>query len=395
MATIITENIGNIKIQYGEADQAIIDVFVDGNNFKDLSKLFSESNYNAVNMLYIAPEFETICHKLFDTIKVIIDRKDFILGKNLSDYVFGQTLFLWEYYLIHRRHMLGTELLQHICRIVFSWEEKNRAQIHKGTPYFFLGLTQLMQGNVDAGFLMVYNAIEEDKRYCRQIGQINLYKGMPAYSFCTVNIKQTKNAAYDYVIEANKELQKFIDNFNSSGFKYKTSLNEFQTKFLENTDIENEKFFFVYNLFTVVYQNVLKRKELENNIFSKLRNVDMIFNFCLIIDKILNHKTGKQYISDSIIKIARNNFSINNAQNIYKSLDFENNVESAINNCLSPSYTHNSITVPKELLSLILIWGLRNHGGHTVETLDIFVEKYEEIKQAIMNSYFIVLKELY
>ena len=152
----------NVGIFY-DSNHTVLQVTVNSNDLSTIFSLFNESNYNAVSTVYIPPQLVDICFKVFDAVEDLLKKNKFSLAANLSDYLFQQFTILWQYYLQHGRQMMGTQLWQRVLEITWKWEGSDKA-IHKGTPYFFLGGNQLMQGNVDNAFLFIHNAMEEDKR---------------------------------------------------------------------------------------------------------------------------------------------------------------------------------------------------------------------------------------
>lgn len=395
------------KITYPNAN--IHEVKIKNATLDMLFKLFNESNYNVVERLYIAPEFEEISNEIFDAISTLSDKKEYLLARSLADYYFERFTILWQYFLMHQRHVLGTVLWQHVCRIIWNWEKKNSNKIHKGTPYFFLGENLLRQGNIDIAFLFIYNAIEEDKRFSNQYGDANFYKHLPAYMFASI-VDNPRNRLYPFVNVLRSEIKNRIDAYNSEYGKH-FSFADFDKKFLENNALEWEKYLFVYSLNNLKNSKDIVIKELENNEFSRLKNLDTIFNLCLVIDNIIG-KNGGSHISDRIQKLCKSKsicagktcLQICESRQskdkvkkeccqIYDSLGFgpNKNMKQAINDCLSLNYPLGK-PVRKEILNLIFIWGLRNYGGHNIESETIFVEKFEEILQLMFNGLFIILE---
>lgn len=368
-------------------------VTVNSNDLSTIFSLFNESNYNAVGVVYIPSQLVEICFKVFDAVEDLLKKNKFPLSVNLSDYLFQQFTILWQYYLQHERQMMGTQLWQRVLEITWKWEGSDKA-VHKGTPYFFLGGNQLMQGNVDNAFLFIHNAMEEDKRYSIQIEDPLLYTTKPAYLSSSLLVDDPRNYLHPYVRGAAAKMQDFINKYNSllgKSFTYQY----FDEKFLQKQEIEEVKFFFVYNLFVMRNHDNIDHKNLRNNDFSKLRNVDVIFNLCLIIDEVMKKKTNEKYIRESVKKICRDYLNEQNAKDIFESLNFENNFENAVNTCLSMNYSYDTRNISKEVLILLLVWGLRNFGGHRIEVKQLFVIEYESIMEKLMSALFITLEKLY
>lgn len=369
-------------------------ITVDSIDLSGIFEVFNESNYNAVKMVYVPPQLEEICFKVFDAIKELYNQNKISLAAFTSSFVFERFTVLWNYYLEHERQMMGTKLWQHACRFTWKWEQTNNAKVHKGTPYFFLGANQLMQGNFDNAFLFIYNAMEEDKKYATHLGTPDVYKTMPAYLFSSLIADNPRNYLYPYVQDAKKKMDEFIQTHNTLLGKI-FSYNDIDTKFLKNQTLEESKFFFAYNLFGMINHDIIDAPELRSNDFSKLKNLDVIFNLCLIIDEVMKQKTNEKYISKSVPKICENHLNEKEAYHIFKSLNFENDFENAVNKCLSLNYSYNSRTTSKEVLILILSWGLRNYGGHNIETKQLFVDEYQNIVEKMMSALFITIEKLY
>lgn len=205
----------DVEVFY-DSQKIVQRVTVSSNDLSTIFGLFNESNYNAVKMIYIPSQLEDICFKVFDIIDEILNSGDFPLAVSLSDHLFQQFTILWQYYLSHERQMMGTKLWQHVLEITWKWEKSKNVIIHKGTPYFFLGANQLMQGNLDNAFLFIHNAMEEDIRYSNQINDPLLYTTKPAYLSSSLIVDDPRNYLYPYVIDAATKMRLFINKYNTS-----------------------------------------------------------------------------------------------------------------------------------------------------------------------------------
>src|SRR5438094_8006904 len=108
-------------------------VMIDSKDLINIFGLLNESNYHAVDVLYIPPDFEEICFRVFETIKELNNQTEFMIAAYLASFLFEQFTILWTYYLTHNRHLMGTKLWQHACRITWKWEKTNSIMVHKGT----------------------------------------------------------------------------------------------------------------------------------------------------------------------------------------------------------------------------------------------------------------------
>jgi hypothetical protein len=392
-------DIKNLKIYY-DANRIQL-VLVKGRPLDSYFTPFNELNYHCIQDIIPLQEVNALCNEIFDTTPNINDVK---LAIQLSDHLFERFTPLWTYYLQHNRHSLGAKLWLYVYSIVLDWERNNSHKIHKGTPYFFLGETYIRQGNIDAGFTFIYNALEEDKTASKLLGKEDLYKTLPAYLFCSL-IDNPNNHMYEHVLRMRDKIDKLITN---SLLVKRFNINDFDKKFLQNDKekIEDEKFFFVYCLQHITNQDAIP-DQVKNNDFSKLRNLDIISNLCVIIEGLMKNKLEKQatlklklnnkkylFFSDYIDYISKNEYQNSNAKAIYEQINFEN-FDNAVETCLKLNYHYNSQKVDDELLTLILSLGLRNYSAHNTKIQNVLLSKYSEIIQALMTTLLIVLEKLY
>src|SRR5712692_5198415 len=115
---------------------------------------------------------QTVSDECFDTIRDfdLIENK-YWLSASIANWYFERYTIAWSQLLNAGAIMPAAEIMERACAVAWDWEGRNSPYlIHKGTPYFFLGQTHLEAGNVDRAFLMIHNAIEEDKRNHPRLG---------------------------------------------------------------------------------------------------------------------------------------------------------------------------------------------------------------------------------
>jgi|GEM_PF-1577962 len=360
--------------------------------------LFNESNYNAVEMLYIPPEIEELSGELFLAITKIADNNEIVLATALSDYYFGQYTTLWQYYLKHQRHVLGTTLWQHVCRLVWDWEKKSEKKIHKGTLYFFLGATLLRQGNIDLAYLFISNAIEQDKFSSTLMKSPEHYRHLPAYLFSSGIVDNPNNYLYPFVLQMWGFLKPTITSFGTVGYSRSFTSDDFDNKFLKNSQLDSEKLFFLYTINTIINIKNVTTEELEVNDFLKMKRLDILFNLCQVIESALGKKIQKALISKLIQEVCFQKYGVtpDDSHSIYTALDFKKSPVTALETCLSLNFVFNGKPVRKEVLTLIGIWGLRNYGGHNIDTSSpILSTRFDEMVQFVFSGLFIALQEYY
>jgi hypothetical protein len=354
---------------------------------------FSTWNNPSGNQIIIPSNIASSSERIFNFISSINDP---LLSRGVADNYFENFTILWQNLLKDNKHILGISLWLKVLDLIWEWELRSKKEIHKGTPYFFLGSTLLMAGDLDKALLFISNAIEEDKRFSKKLGKQDFYKNLPAYLFSTMDTSNPNNFLFGFTTLFKSKLQENLDKYNKI-FKRKFYFSEFDKRFLRNDLVEPEKYFFVYTFASIINTNYKLKEKLKSNSFSKLKNVNSLFNLCLIIDNTLFEKITEEFISGKIKEICNSkfNFSKKDCQLLYNNLDFKNNFEQAVKNCLSLKYNFKGSPVKKEILTLILLWGIRNYGGHQVIEKELFSKKFDKLLQSVLNAFFLSLEYLF
>jgi hypothetical protein len=261
------------------------------------------------------------------------------------------------------------------CVVVWQWEGKNDPYvIHKGTPYFFLGRDYLLASNVDSAFLMIHNAIEEDKRNHKRLGLD--FRTSPAYSVASLNFNMKDNAMLSEVTNMKMRLDEFIKTHNGrtkSQFHYST----LDSKFLRNLSLEDTEFFFVYCLACMMNIERLKHPKLLSNSFTRLRNVDILFNLSLVVDKVLQEICGKKFISERVFELLKTKkiVSEQDFEDFTSALSYDDgsdfhaasdDPEKAIPKLLACQVEYHGKSVSPLMASMLAAWNLRNYGAHSI-----------------------------
>jgi hypothetical protein len=293
----------------------------------------------------------------------------------------------------------GGKLWIGVCGLVWDWESRHNERLHKGTPYHFLAQTLLHIGDIDTGFTLVFNAIEEDKRTHSEVGNPEGYKSAPAYMFVT-SVDNPNNSMYHLISGRIIRLQEyFID--------YKNELNgnmnsiDFDNEFLHEPRLREVAFFFTYNLDQLIKQEKMTKPELLQNDFSKLRILDFVFNLCLIVDKVLGRKYSthsKDTIANNVLGYCRDKLSLQevNPSKLKNNLNinFYNEPDTVVPVLLNYGLTYKGQPADKKMTALVLTWYLRNIGGHTIKGQQTLITDFPNIVKQIMYALFIAIESL-
>lgn len=345
------------------------------------------------------PEIKKICFNVFDTVKEMYEKGI----EERSSSLLAATLFekfasYWSRVLLsHNKDRIGIVFWRKILNIVKEWKIMNPdIFIHTGTPYYFLAENYLMIGDYDSGFTYLHNALQIDK----QSWQWNYEGHMGAYSLAKL-IDDPKTQMNYLTRNVRNELIKYLEKFN---VEYDSlTINEFDDKFLKNEGkYEIIGYFFTATFYTIIHNKRNSQLETIENYFSKVRSLDMIFNLCIIIDKILKKRFFQENeskdIHHGISKLFESNHWVdyselyNNWKNQGKYT--ESNPETSIPLFLNKQENYGAHKLPNGAYVMLLAQYCRNLGAHTLNDKSVFVDNHDEIINDLMMALFLSVKTI-
>jgi len=317
------------------------------------------------------------------------------LDENPDDYTVHDNFFenftiIWEDYVRKELYNNAKDLWVTVLGIAKAWENANQgALLHKGTPFFYLARTYRKIGDLDFTFVYTYNAIEEDKRAVP-----NDYRTRPAYMYASL-VDDVRSLMYDYVHEMKTKIEDYIGKYQiemSSTFSY----SDFERKFL-HSNLEDVAHFFVYNLEVLIKYSGLPEQMLETD-FSKLKNLDTIFHLCSIVDKVLEEKFHRGTLGGNLIElITLKSWGRRPRAHEFSQLfnfDTKGSPDTVVPALLNQQLSYDNNPMSRAMQLMVLVWYLRNFGGHHIEAKNALTNLYPEIIKAIMYALFISVETL-
>ena len=308
------------------------------------------------------------------------------------DAFFAPFTILWQNMLVRRHYQEAEELWRLALDITYDWEARNTSRlVHKGTPYYWLGMTQILADKIDDGFLSMHKALKEDER-----SHGTSSPSAPAYFFVTLDFRQPNQAFGQKVSEIAAFLERKIEAYRDTRGGSLT-LDQFKTRLLECAALREKVFNFVYLLFKLEKVSRTDKRLLENEL-SSLLNLGLLFNLCVIIEKTIEHKKTSpgelRYYSDKIKHlISRSSLTLTNSEVGTISGEFDS-FGSTMMDILSGTYHITSTKSPIEV-DLMISLGIRNHGAHELENQPIICQNWDDISQRVLNVLFFTVEKLY
>lgn len=356
-------------------------------------------------------ELRQLANRVFDAIEALTSQGvSKSVAVTAADRFFESFSLFSQYLSSFGFQLAASQMWRQLIRWTLDWEKSHstqihKAQVHKGTPFFFLGMNLIFQEDIDTAFLFIYNAMEQDKVRSQATNQPNSYKQAPAYMTATI-VDNPKNALYETVVRPIRgAISKYVTSFSRATSSTYT-LDDFQACFLGNPDLEIEKlvFFFVYNMYVHIQRNRFRQlPQFFDNDFSKIKNLDSIFNMCLIIEELLQHRFGKTgtnyFISDGVLDLAAAKAWMTTGKTREETekqffskltgVDLRLDPSTTVPIILSGNITYGGQPLRPDLRYLLLAWHLRNYGGHNIRVQDVLVKSYDQIFEWLIHALFI------
>jgi hypothetical protein len=147
-------------------------------------------------------------------------------------------------------------------------------------------------------------------------------------------------------------------------------------------------FNFIY-LYEITIHTELR--SLQNE-FSRLRILDLIFNLCLVIDETLKAFSGSKSIRHGILWLCCSKDWMN--ENDLKIFWDDHHVGNEDPNIMIPILLsmrdlYNENPVRKEVITLSIVYNLRNYGGHNIRQQQVLSTRFDEIIEHLLMSLFL------
>ena len=370
----------------------------------------SEENQNVIKTVGISNEFDLSIDTVFLAVKDIEENlNDKASANHITGHFFNWLKQIWNPNFSKYKIIIEIDLWNNLISKVLSWEKINNYKIYKGTPYYFNAGNYLFAGNYDLAFNYTYKAMEEDKYHGIREDPNFDFKELPAFLFASLNVDRPDNYLYPIVKHLAKVIEGYIVKYNTE-FSESFTFDIFKSKFTTQINMYKEPIlYFVYllNALNEKRQLIQQYEDLYNNNFANMRNLDLIFSFCLFLDKLLSIKTGASSIrgnTKELIKTLYRTLERTKFNNLCKSLNVNpGNPMRAIdkvnfilnyNNLLFPNDQSYTIKKNKQLLNSMLIYFLRNEGAHNIifESLDVIT--FEKILNSLFFQLFIIIDKI-
>jgi tetratricopeptide (TPR) repeat protein len=273
-----------------------------------------------------------------------------------------------------------------------KWEKAHpKERIHKGTAYYFWAMTALQRGDLDKGYALAHQAVEEDVLTSGQP-----VPDTPALALATLNYAKADQAFREWVVVQARFLNE-LQNFYSTIYSRPFTLEDFRNRFLLKPPGVDAVFLFAFALARLMRLSKLPQHALTSRFAGQLE-ANILFDLTLVIDAAIKAKNPNKWRfidhAEFLTFSAKDPLPIQSLQHINSAFlsDFQATLEAAVLRTLSlPDGT----PLSRLQCDVVAAYGLRNRGAHDVSSVPAIWEHFLEIEQMLMNVLFATVDYLY
>ena len=314
----------------------------------------------------------------------------------VHDKFFNNFTILWQLLIRNSSFFYAEQIWQLAVDIAREWEvsDQSKRKIHKGTAYYFWGTTCILKEDLEKGFLLMHQALEEDRqnRYSKLVDT-------PAYAFVKLDYKQQKQFFGSKVQEIANFLEERIRTYRSTRHG-NLSLDQLRSKFLDNVDLVDNSFLFVYELFHIKKLISETKQKLTRNIYGSLLMMRVIFTFVLTIDNVIKQKYGntdphKQDFVNLLEYLSKeSNLSLDISKlrviNERANVDLKEVVMDLLN---SKQVFKTKLKQLEE--DIAIVYAFRNSAAHRIRDRPFINENFASVIDRLFNVFFLSVERLY
>jgi hypothetical protein len=363
-------------------------------SIKDLGIPMNEQFQKLYNYYFSGKGFE---HSRFQS-----DSLNFFNHNNSSndlDSYFNNFTPLWQFLLQQGSFFYAEQLWEIAVSISKKWEQQNQnRKIYKGAGYYFWAVTCILKEDLEKGFLLMHQALEEDRK---NVNPTNI-QSSPAYSFVILDYEQQNQFFRKKVLEMAKFVEQKLNNYQTSR-NGKLTMAEFKVKFLQNPDLIELVFLFVFELFHVKKLLSENLQGLTQNIYGSMLMVQSIFTFSLLIDNIIKNKYNiqdpnkqqQQFMDLLIFLSGKANLKLDKSKmqeiiNKMSTHDFHQTLDYLLN--LHPVFKPKLQAIEEDIS---IIYSFRNSAAHKIKDRPYIHGNFNEIVNRLFNVFFLAVEKLY
>lgn len=298
---------------------------------------------------------------------------------------------LWQMHLQSQHFSTAEAVWSWALRPVLALESSGSTPIHKGTPYYFWGMTALLGDRLDVGYLLMHRAFEEDIRT-----QGSTAPDTPGWALLTLDHHRPDQAFRSWVQLQAKAVEERITQYNTlHGRTF--GLTILRTRFLAKPQYRETVQLYCYAMARVNRLLGLPLQLWEGPFPAQVA-FDALFDLCLVIDAVIHHKYPADWKFISLAATLSSEASLGLSQVQLGEINsiFQNSFGGALSKALNGTLGLKDGTLLGGLAnSLAIAYGCRNRGAHSVSTVPLTNIEFNNVVDHLSAVLFLAIETMY
>ncbi len=314
------------------------------------------------------------------------------VGVDEHDQFFNNFTIPWRHYLTSSRFDRAEEIWEMAIGLAWDWERVNSNRtIHKGTPYYFWGMTVILRGDLDRGYGLMHQALEEDVRATGQT-----FPDTPALALATLNSEKLDQFFRPWVHAKAALASRFLNTYQSTHARH-LDFSGLNSRFLQHPPSSHAVYSLSYVLGRLVKFAGAPQPVFENDFAAQL-HMDLLFRLALVVDAAIKAKnaSASKFIEHAEFLSASAGLGLSRADLQDVNTRCYSDFETALTELVSGTFClPRGATISGLDRDLSVTYACRNYAAHNVGPIAVVRRRASDVQQCVFNTLFLVVETLY
>lgn len=284
---------------------------------------------------------------------------------------------------------------------VEEWEQAHPGElIDKGALCYFWGATALLRGDLDRGYLLVHQSVEEDSR----TSGLPL-PPTPSFALVSLDYQKPDQCFRPWVIEQGRYFEIFVKDYAAIHGR-PLAIDDVKRRFLDKPPTLDAVFLITFTVARLRGISGLP-DQTKRNAFAGQIELNLLFDLLLVIDVAVRHANPMRTKKARNGKLAELTF-YDQALYLLKSSghphekhfadvhhQFDHTIETAIQEALDGTLTSSAGPLDRIQCDVHLAYELRNRSAHEIETVPIIWKEFDRVQRVVFRCFCAVVDYLY
>ncbi len=311
----------------------------------------------------------------------------------LQDKFFSNLTIIWNQYFLNGRLGEAQAFWQRILQITREWEQQTNTRIHKGSAFYFWSVTAILQGELDKGFFLMHQAVEEDIATSGRA-----LPNTPAFMFVTLNFQDHQQYFFDFVKSLADYLNQFFLQYQHER-ETALTIEGFRSRFLESPPSIHSVFSFTHSLSKLWRLKAIPTFALESE-FSGQYELNTLFDLVLVIDEAIKSKEPNpahwRFIDLAEFLATQSGLDVSKQDLIYAMKQVETSFDQVLSDLLDGTFMFEDAKTRSRLsCDLAIVYSIRNHAAHNLRAFPSVWKRIDALIQSVLNILLLLVDVLY